>query len=108
MRSPIQTYLEALHDDLDGLSAGAVASYIPELTKADPNWFGICIVTKDGAAYSVGDAEQPFTIQSISKAFVYAASLADKGKEYVAGKVGVEPSGDAFNSISLHPHTGAP
>lgn len=85
-----------------------MASYIPELAKADPNWLGICLVTMDGVAYSVGDSEQLFTIQSISKPFVYATALADRGRDFVARRVGVEPSGDAFNSISLHPQTGAP
>ncbi len=108
MQSPIQDYLESLHSQIKGLDAGEVASYIPELTKADPNWFGICLVTMDGVAYCVGDADQPFTIQSISKAFVYAIALADMGKDYVSKKVGVEPSGDAFNSISLDPQSGAP
>jgi glutaminase len=108
MESPIQTYLEDLHRRLAGIHAGELASYIPELTKADPAWLGICLVTMDGVTYSVGDTEQPFTIQSISKPFVYAAALADRGVEFMAGKVGVEPSGDAFNSISLDPQTGAP
>jgi glutaminase len=108
MQSPIQAYLEDLHQQLAGLDDGEVASYIPELTKADPAWFGICLVTMDGVAYEVGDTAQPFTIQSISKAFVYAAALADKGKDFVTRRVGVEPSGDAFNSISLDPQTGAP
>jgi len=108
MHSPIDAYLEALHAEIAGLQDGQVASYIPELTKANPDWFGICLVTVDGIAYGVGDNAQPFTIQSISKAFVYAASLADRGKEYVFSKVGVEPSGDAFNSISLDPQSGAP
>jgi glutaminase len=108
MRSPILTYLEDLHSRLAGLNGGRVASYIPELTKANPEWFGICVVTVDGATYSVGEADQQFTIQSISKAFVYATALADRGWESLAGKVGVEPSGDAFNSISLNPQTGAP
>lgn len=108
MQSPIQTYLEKLHTKLAGLNDGEVANYIPELTKADPAWFGISIVTMDGTAYSVGDFEQHFTIQSISKPFVYAAALADRGKDFVMTRVGVEPSGDAFNSISLHPQTGAP
>jgi glutaminase len=108
MHSPIQTYLETLHARLAGLDSGAVASYIPELTKADPAWFGICLVTADGVAYCVGDCDQPFTIQSISKPFVYAAALADRGRDFVGRKVGVEPSGDAFNSISLNPQTGAP
>lgn len=108
MHPPIQAYLEALHDRLAGLNDGAVASYIPELTKADPGWFGVCLVSLDGVAYCAGDADQTFTIQSISKAFVYATALADRGREEVLRKVGVEPSGDAFNSISLDPQTGAP
>jgi glutaminase len=90
------------------MNGGEVASYIPELTKADPDWFGICLVTMDGVAYSVGDAGQMFTIQSISKPFVYATALADRGQKFVSGRVGVEPSGDAFNSISLNPQNGAP
>lgn len=108
MQSPVQTHLQALHAHVVRVKDGQVASYIPELTKADPEWFGICLVTMDGVAYAVGDADQPFTIQSISKPFVYATALADRGREFVAGKVGVEPSGDAFNSISLDPQTGAP
>lgn len=108
MQSPIQTYLEHLHRSLCTLEDGALANYIPELTKADPAWFGISLVTMDGVAYSVGDAARPFTIQSISKPFVYATALADRGVEYVSKKVGVEPSGDAFNSISLDPQSGAP
>lgn len=108
MKSPIQAYLESLHARLGAEDGGHVADYIPELGKVAPELFGICLVSMDGAAYCVGDFEQAFTIQSISKAFVYATALADKGKEYVARKVGVEPSGDAFNSISLQPKTGAP
>ncbi len=108
MLSPIQTYLECLHHSLADLHDGELASYIPELTKAKPEWLGICIVTMDGVAYAVGDSEQSFTIQSISKPFVYGAALADRGLDFVIGKVGVEPSGDAFNSISLDPQTGAP
>lgn len=108
MYSPIQTFLQELHNRFASLASGELASYIPELTKADPEWFGICLVTVDGVAYQVGDADQPFTIQSISKPFVYATALADQGRDRVLRKVGVEPSGDAFNSISLDPQTGAP
>ena len=108
MRYPIQSYLAELHGQIKGSHQGKLATYIPELTKADPQWFGICLVTMDGVAYSVGDTDQMFTIQSVSKPFVYATALADRGQQFVAGKVGVEPSGDAFNSISLHSQTGAP
>jgi glutaminase len=108
MQLPLQDYLESLHASLLPLRDGKVATYIPELAKADPDSFGICLVTTDGFVYSVGDAELPFTIQSISKPFVYAAALAARGRSAVLEKVGVEPSGDAFNSISLNPQTGAP
>jgi glutaminase len=108
LQSPIQSYLESLHKRLAPLSDGEVAQYIPELAKANPGHFGLCIVTMDGVAYTAGDFAQPFTLQSISKPFVYATALADRGRDFVARRVGVEPSGDAFNSISLHPQTGAP
>ena len=108
MQSPIQAHLAELHGRLAGTHRGELASYIPELAKADPQWFGICLVTMDGVAYAVGDADKLFTIQSVSKPFVYATALTDRGQPFVAGKVGVEPSGDAFNSISLDPQTGAP
>jgi glutaminase len=107
MRSPIQAYLEELHARLSGLTAGQMADYIPELARANPDWFGICLMTADGTLYSVGDSTQQFTIQSISKTFVYALALQDWGNG-LAGKVGVEPSGDVFHSISLDPQTGAP
>ncbi len=108
MHSPIQTYLADLHGRLAGMHRGKLASYIPELAKADPKAFGICLVTMDGVAYAVGDTAPMFTLQSISKPFVFATALADRGLPFVASKVGVEPSGDAFNSISLDPQTGAP
>jgi glutaminase len=108
MSLPLQDYLESLHQRFAGLREGAVASYIPELAKANADSFGICLVATDGFAYAVGDSEQRFTIQSISKPFVYAAALADRGRDLMRAKVGVEPSGDAFNSISLDPRTGAP
>ena len=87
---------------------GQVATYIPELAKANPNWFGICLVTSGGTVYEVGDSRQRFTIQSISKPFVYGMALEDHGRATVLKKVGVEPTGDAFNSISLDPGTGPP
>jgi glutaminase len=106
--SPIQAYLESLHAAYAGLHDGEVASYIPELHKADPSWFGICIATMDGAVYEVGDSQQAFTIQSTSKPLVYGLALEDVGREAVLAKIGVEPTGDAFNEISLAPESGRP
>ena len=106
--SPLLEYLERLHRDCASLNDGNVATYIPELAKANPDWFGLCLVTATGAVYEVGDSRQPFTIQSISKPFVYGIALEDYGRSAVLQKVGVEPTGDAFNSISLEPGTGRP
>lgn len=103
-----QAYLETIHRAYASLDDGAVADYIPELTKADPDWFGIAIVTVDGFVYQVGDSRQPFTIQSISKAITYGLALEDRGIDAVLTRVDVEPSGEAFNSISLEPGTGRP
>jgi glutaminase len=107
-RSPVQDYLERLHAEFAGLRDGAVADYIPPLAEADPERFGICVATTDGHVYEVGDTRVPFTIQSMSKPFTYGLALADRGRDAVMEKVGVEPSGDAFNSISLAPGTGRP
>ena len=106
--SPIDAYLARLHERWQGEDSGAVADYIPPLALADPGWFGIAIATTDGHCYEVGESRRGFTIQSISKPFTYGLALADRGFAAVDAKVGVEPSGEAFNSISLAPDTGRP
>jgi glutaminase A len=78
---------------------GAVATYIPELATVDPEHFGLATCTVTGEVVSVGDGETPFTIQSICKPFLYATALAHEGRHAVHRRVGVEPSGDAFNSV---------
>ncbi len=108
LTSPIQNFLESLHRSLQPVDHGRVASYIPELAKVDPAAFGIAIATIDGRVYEVGDSRQCFTIQSISKPLVYGVALEDQGLDRVRQAVGVEPSGEAFNSISLEPGTGRP
>ena len=106
--SPIQRYLDELYEQLLGLTEGEVASYIPELMRSDPAWLGLALVTVDGHVYQAGDSRQPFTIQSISKAITYGIALQDRGLDHVVSRVGVEPSGEAFNSISLEQDTGRP
>ena len=81
------------------LTTGSPASYIPELAKADPQQFAIAVVTCDGAIYQAGDTLHKFTLQSVSKPFVYAMALEEHGREFMRSRVGVEPSGEAFNSI---------
>jgi glutaminase len=97
--SPVTDKLESLLDELRTLDAGEVATYIPELGRADPDWFGIAVVTSDGHVFEAGDSRQEFTIQSISKPFVFGMALEARGREAVMSHVGVEPSGNAFNAI---------
>ncbi|WP_088891865.1 glutaminase A [Leptolyngbya ohadii] len=97
----LPSVLEELHTQHQSLRSGKIADYIPELAKANPDWFSICVTTVDGQQFAVGDAEQRFTIQSISKVFVYGLALEDHGRDRVLAKVGVEPTGDAFNAIVL-------
>jgi glutaminase len=106
--SPIHRYLESLHARYAELRDGAVATYIPELAKVDPEGFAICLATTDGHVYEVGDSRRRFTIQSVSKPLTYGLALGDCGLDAVLRKIGVEPTGDAFNSISLEPQTGRP
>ena len=108
LTSPILDHLQETHDRYAGLREGKVATYIPELAKANPDWFGICLVTTGGHVYEVGDSQHRFSIQSISKPFVYGLALEDNTRTDVLKKIGVEPTGDAFNAISLEPGTGRP
>ncbi|HLP89369.1 MAG TPA: glutaminase A [Nostocaceae cyanobacterium] len=93
--------LQELYAKYKPWSEGAVANYIPELAKVNPDLFSICIATVDGQIYQAGNYQQLFTIQSISKVFVYGLALEDHGRDYVLTRVGVEPTGDAFNAIIL-------
>jgi glutaminase len=98
---PIDAWLAGLLADIRPIAEGKPAAYIPELAKVDPSLCGIAIATVDGAIHGVGDWGHPFTIQSISKAFVYGHALQVHGRAAVLEKVGVEPTGESFNSILL-------
>jgi glutaminase len=100
---PLQRFLARCHDEFSSDTSGALADYIPELTQANPAHFGISVATIDGHVYEIGDSDVPFTIQSVSKAFVFALALDLLGPERVEAAIGVEPSGEAFNSIRLTP-----
>lgn len=101
--SPVDRYLRSLHSRFVGLTDGAVADYIPPLAAADPERFAICVATVDGQVYEVGESTEQFTIQSISKPFTYGLAIEDRGLADVLDHIGVEPSGDAFNEISIDP-----
>jgi glutaminase len=80
------------------LGAGKPADYIPQLARVDPRRFGIAVTTLDGATHAAGDADEAFSIQSISKVFLLTLALGKHG-ESLWTHVGREPSGDPFNSI---------
>jgi glutaminase len=79
-KPPLLRFLERCHAEFAGDTSGSVADYIPELGKADPDQFGISLATTDGHVYEVGDTRIPFTIQSMSKPFVFALALDTLGR----------------------------
>src|SRR5579862_2599432 len=99
---PLLRFLTACHKNFAEDDSGEVAHYIPELGKAHPEHFGIALATLDGHVYETGDSRVPFTIQSMSKPFVFALALDTLGAARVEAVIGVEPSGDPFNSIRLN------
>ncbi|WP_306231685.1 glutaminase A [Agrococcus beijingensis] len=101
MRNPVPDLLDEVRRASAEGDEGEVLDTVPELADADPDRFGIALCTIDGTVYGSGDDAHRFTIQSISKPFAYALALADRGRNTVLEHVGVEPSGDAFNEISL-------
>jgi glutaminase len=95
--------LRAIVDDIHRHIAGReergkVATYIPELAAVDPAQFGIAVTTIDGRQYAAGEADVPFSIQSVSKVFTLTLALGMVG-DRLWNRVGKEPSGTPFNSI---------
>jgi glutaminase len=78
---------------------GSVADYIPVLAEVDPELFGLAVIEVGGGLHDAGDALHPFSIQSISKMFVYALAIQEHGHERVREIVGVNNTGLAFNSV---------
>ena len=82
------------------IECGEVASYIPELAKADKNHLGICVIANGDACICAGDAGQSFTMQSIVKPLILLLALIDRGMEYVRKYVGVEATGKPFDTFN--------
>lgn len=104
----VQRYLDRICEEHAGCTEGELASYIPELADVDPEGFGMSLSSADGHVYQSGDAAIEFTIQSISKPLTYALALDLLGEDAVDAKIGVEPSGEAFNEISVDSSTKTP
>lgn len=91
--------LKEIHQEIQPYAqVGEPASYIPELLKVNPDSYGICLCTIEGKEYAQGDSDEKFAIQSISKVLSLAMSFSRIGSE-LWKRIGVEPSGNAFNSI---------
>lgn len=96
----MQVLLNKIVEDSRKLtSKGNVASYIPELKKANSEHVGIAIVQTNGKVRCAGEYQTKFTIQSVSKPIALLQALIDNGEEEVFSRVGMEPTGDPFNSI---------
>ncbi|TWP34111.1 glutaminase A [Leekyejoonella antrihumi] len=104
----VTSELAQIHQGAAQIRDGEVSTYLPQLAAADPELFGLAVVSMAGNVYRAGDAAAPFTIQSVSKPFVFALTLAELGLDTVLRNVGAEPSGEAFNAISLEVGTGRP
>ena len=95
----LQTILDDITATVSAIpDKGKVATYIPQLAEVDVDQFGIAVSLPDGTLFSAGDAQTPFSIQSISKVFTTTMAL-DKHGDALWQRVGREPSGDPFNSI---------
>lgn len=108
MADLVQGFLDGLLAEYASVTDGALAGYIPELAEADPTGFGLTLSASDGHLYESGDARTEFTIQSVSKPFTYALALDCAGQQTVDARIGVEPSGEAFNEISVDEKTNIP
>jgi glutaminase len=91
--------VNAAYEKFKGLNEGKNADYIPALAKVPSTYFGIALVTPQGKAYTAGDIQPEFSIQSISKVFTMALVLQESGEATVENGVGVDATGQVFNSI---------
>ena len=95
----IKVALQEAYDQFRDTSRGANASYIPYLANVNSRLFGIAIATADGKVYELGDTEFEFGIESISKAFVLAMAMQERGATVIEDSVGVNATGLPFNSV---------
>jgi glutaminase len=99
--SPVTEAIDDIYRRHLAMRGGALPTYIPELSKVEPDSFAISLAMTDGHVYAAGDDDVEFTIQSISKAFVYGLALRDNGVDAISERIGVAPSGDSFNAINF-------
>jgi glutaminase len=95
--------ISRMYGELLPVRSGAVADYIPQLRRVNPEHLAIAVCTVDGQRFSAGDATTAFSLQSVSKTISYCLALDEHGTEAVHRHVGREPSGMSFNKLALNP-----
>lgn len=95
----VEHIVREAHSRFAGERRGEVADYIPVLAEVDPELFGLAVIEVGGGLHDAGDAQHPFSIQSISKMFVYALAIQEHGHERVHDIVGANNTGLPFNSV---------
>lgn len=108
MAQTLDDYLETTLDAVRDQDRGEVHQVPQALADADPGLLGACLCTTDGTIFGAGDIDHEVTIQSVGKAFVYALAVERQGVEEVLRRVDVEPSGEAFDVLSVEPETKRP
>src|SRR5262245_51123818 len=98
-RDEVRALVATAHARFAGETGGKVADYIPVLAEADPAYFGICVANTRGDAFAVGDADHAFSIQSVSKPFVFALVCDALGADEAERLLGVDATGQPFNSV---------
>jgi glutaminase len=95
----VDALVQEAFDRYRGIAEGTVADYIPALAKASADWFGICVADVHGGIHAVGDTDRAFSIQSISKPFVFALVCQALGGGRARASIGVNATGLPFNSV---------
>ncbi len=98
-KTDVDAALNQAYTKYKGLQEGKNADYIPALAKVPSQYFGIALVTVDGKVFTIGDIDKLFSIQSISKVFTMAQVMQESGEDVVSNGVGVDATGQVFNSI---------
>lgn len=95
----VRALVAEAHQRFSPVRDGEVARYIPALASADPSHFGVCVASSGGSLFEAGDASQPFSIQSLSKPFLFALLCQAIGEDVARDKLGVNSTGLPFNSV---------
>jgi glutaminase len=95
----VQSLVDEAYDRFRSIDTGKVADYIPALAKVNPELFGLCVVEVNGAVHTAGNADVEFSIQSVSKPFVFALICQAIGENEAQNKLGVNSTGLPFNSV---------